>query len=115
METGNGWRDIFRWAAETDKPNEIVPAFVEWLLASPTPERVQQIRDRVGEEGVGIVARGVAERLLGTSATGFHDFERFPARLRGLPEGFLQALFGAQRYQELKDIATTASVIVPFS
>ena len=107
--------DIFRWAAETDKSAEIVPAFVEWLLASPTPERVQQIRDRVGDEGMGIVARGVAERLLGTTATGKHDFERFPSRLNGLPEAFLQALFGPQGYQQLQDIATTASVIVPAS
>ena len=107
--------DIFRWAAETDKPTEVVPAFVEWLLAYPTPERVEQIRDRVGDEGVGIVARGVAERLLGTTANGVRDFEHFPARLRGLSEAFLQALFGAQGHQQLQDIATTASVIVPAS
>lgn len=114
METRDG-RDMFRWAAETDKPSEIVPAFVEWLLASPTPERVQQIRERVSDEGIGIVACGVAEELLGTTPTGEHDFKRFPARLKGLPEDFLQALFGAQGYQRLQDIAITSSVIVPAS
>lgn len=114
METGEK-SDILRWAAQTDKPTEIVPAFVEWLLASPTPERVEQIRDHVGEEGIGIVARDVVERLLGATAPGECDFEHFPARLRGLPESFLQALFGAQGYQRLQDIATTASAIAPSS
>ena len=69
----------------------------------------------MGDEGIGIVALGMAERLLGTNANGEHDFQYFPARLRGLPAGFLQALFGAQGYQRLQDIATTASVIVPVS
>lgn len=104
--------DIFTWASETDNPGEVVPAFVKWLLESPTVERVQQIQGRVGDEGLGVIARGVAEELLASSATGERDFQNLPQRFEGLPEDFLKALFGSH-YHRLQDIAITSKVLFP--
>lgn len=106
--------DIFAWASQAENHSEIVPAFVEWLLASPTPERVQQIRERLGDEGIGIVARGVTEKLMGSTTTADRDLKNFPQRFRELPEDFSKALFGAH-YQRLCDIALTCEVLFPLT
>jgi hypothetical protein len=87
-----------------------LPAFVMWLLASPTPERVQEIRGRVSDEGVGIIARGVLETLLGQTVTSERNFEQFSQRFKELPEAFSKALFGAN-YQRLQDMAVTSDVL----
>jgi len=80
--------DIFAWASQAENHSEIVPAFVEWLLASPTPERVQQIRERLGDEGIGIVARGVTEKLMGSTTTADRDLKTFPNDLENCRKTF---------------------------
>ncbi|MGP8176109.1 MAG: hypothetical protein ACLP7O_16400 [Terracidiphilus sp.] len=101
---------IFYHAVRTNDPSTLPNEFADWLIASPTPERVRELRARLGDEGMGVIQRAVAEKLLGRTPTGEYDFREFADRLENLNEDFRNELFG-QGYQKLRDIATTARVL----
>jgi hypothetical protein len=100
---------IFYRAVQTDNPSMLPSEFADWLIASPTPERVRELRARLGDEGMGAIQRAVAEKLLGRTPTGEYDFRELPDRLENLNEDFRNELFG-HGHQKLRDIATTARV-----
>jgi hypothetical protein len=102
--------NIFYHAARTDNPSTLPDEFADWLMASPTPERVRELRERVGDVGVGVIARAVSEKLLGRTETGEYDLENLGSRLELLPEQFREELFG-KHHQALRDIASTARVL----
>jgi hypothetical protein len=101
---------IFYRAVRTDDPSILASEFADWLIASPTPERVRELRARLGDEGMGVIQRAVMEKLLGRKSTGEYDFREFPDRLENLNEDFRNELFG-QGHQGLRDIATAARVL----
>ncbi len=100
---------IFYRAMRTNDPSTLPNEFADWLLASPTIERVKMLRDRLGDEGFGVVQRAVAERLLGRTEAGEYDFLGFSGRLENLDEGFRDELFGSH-HQRLREIAIAARV-----
>jgi hypothetical protein len=94
----------------TDNPPTQHNEFADWLLASPTTERVSELRAHISDEGVGVVARAVSEKLLGRTEDGQYDFLGFPDRWENLNEDFRQELFGPS-YQGLRDIAITSRAL----
>jgi hypothetical protein len=109
-ETYENPSSIFYHAVRTDNPSTLTDEFADWLMASPTPERVRELRARVGDEGVRVVARAVSEKLLGRTAAGEYDFREFPDRLENLNEDFRNELFG-QGHQRVRDIAIASRVL----
>jgi hypothetical protein len=101
---------IFYHAVRTNDPSTLTDEFADWLLASPTIERVKMLRDRLGAEGFGVIQRAVSERLLGRTETGEYDFRGFPDRLENLDEGFRDELFGSH-HKSLRDVAAAARVM----
>jgi hypothetical protein len=101
---------IFYRAVRSDDPSTLPSEFADWLIASPTPERVRELRARLGDEGMGVIRRAVAEKLLGRTPTGEYDFREFPHRLENLNEDFRNELFG-QGHQKMRDIAIAARVL----
>ena len=94
----------------TDNPPTQPNEFADWLLASPTKERVRELRAHLSDEGVGVVARAVSEKLLGRTEDGQYDFLRFPDRFENLNEEFRQELFGSN-HQGLRDLALTSRAL----
>lgn len=109
-ETYENPSSIFYHAVRTDNPSTLPSEFADWLLASPTTERVKMLRDRLGDEGFGIIQRAVSEKLLGQTETGEFDLRGFPDRLEHLDEGFREELFGPH-HKRYKDIAISARVV----
>ena len=101
---------IFDHAARTDNPSTLLGEFTDWLMASPTPERVRELRERVGDECVGAIARAVMEKLLGRIENGEYDFPGYPDRLENLDEDFRKELFGLG-HQKMRDLAIAARVL----
>jgi hypothetical protein len=106
----DGSSSIFYHAATTDNPSTLPGEFADWLMASPTPERVRELRARIGDEGVGAIARAVMEKLLGRTEDGEYDFLGYPDRLENLNRDFCEELFGSG-HQRLRDIAITSRVL----
>jgi len=102
---------IFYHAATTDNPSTLPSEFADWLMASPTPERVRELRARLGNESMGVIQRAVMEKLLGRTGTGESDYLGFPDRLAVLGEDFRDELFGPEHNQALRDIASTAQAL----
>lgn len=103
---------VFYHAVRTNDPSTLPNEFADWLLASPTIERVKILRDRLGDEGFGVIQRSVSERLLGRAETGEYDFRGFPDRFENLDEGFREELFGSH-HKGLRDIAAAARMVAP--
>lgn len=101
---------IFYHAVRTSDPSTLPNELANWLIASPTPERVRELRARLGDEGMGVIQRAVMEKLLGRTPTGEYDFREFPGRLEKLNEDFRNELFG-QGHQNLRDIAIAARML----
>jgi hypothetical protein len=101
---------IFYRAVRSDDPSMLPGEFADWLIASPTPGRVRELRAHLGDEGMGVVQRAVMERLLGRTSTGENDLREFPDRLENLNEDFRNELFG-QGHQKLRDISIAARML----
>ena len=101
---------IFYRAVRTDDPSMLPSEFADWLIASPTPERVRELRAYLGDDRMGVIQRAVAEKLLGRTSTGEYDYREFPDRLENLSEDFRNELFG-QGHQKLRDIAAAARAL----
>lgn len=110
VDSYGGPSSIFYHAATTDNPSTLPGEFADWLMASPTPERVRELRARVGDEGVGAIARAVMEKLFGRTENGEYDFLGYPDRLENLNEDFRKELFGPGD-QGLQDLAITSRVL----
>jgi len=111
------WRDMketyddpsspFYHAVRTPTPSTLVEG-----VGGPSPEGVAALQKRAGDEGVGIVARGVGEKMLGRTNTGEYDLGNFGARFERTPEGYRQALFGDQ-HDPLQKIGQDYQQIAP--
>jgi hypothetical protein len=82
-------------------------------IGGTSPEAVREMGKRVGDEGLGIVRRGVAERLLGRDETGEYKLDGFGGRLEKMPEENRNSLFGSA-HAPMRDIASAYRDIEPF-
>lgn len=99
----------FYHAVRTPTPSTLTEG-----IGSPTPEGVRGLRKRVGDEGVGIVGRGVGEKLLGRTGTGEYDLKNFGARLERTPEEYRNELFGNGPHEQLQKIGGDYRELQPF-
>jgi hypothetical protein len=82
-------------------------------IGGTSPEALRAMQGRVGDEGMGIVQRGVAENLFGRSPTGEYDLKGFPRRLQQMPEEERTSLFG-ERHEPLLKLAEKQQDIEPY-
>jgi hypothetical protein len=81
-------------------------------IGSQTPEAVRQLMSRAGDEGTGVVRRGVAEKMLGTAAgNDAYNFKTFPRQLSKLPADYAGELYKPEQLSRLKDISSTAQAL----
>ena len=84
-------------------------------VGGPTPEAVKSLRKVTGDEGVGIVQRGVTEKMLGRTEDGQYDLGNFSTKLQRAPEGFRQELYGNDMHEDLQQMAARYRDIEPFA
>jgi hypothetical protein len=99
----------FYHAVRTGTPSTLTEG-----VGGPSPEGVDALRKITGDEGVGIVRRGVGEKLLGRSGTGEFDLKNFGNRLERTPEEYRENLFGSDGHEQLRKIASDYADIEPY-
>jgi hypothetical protein len=96
-------------AVRTPNPSTLVEG-----IGGTSPEAVRALRTRSGPEGVGIVGRGVGEKLLGKNERGEYDLKNFGSRLERMPEDSRNELFGADHHEQLRGIGSRYRELQPF-
>jgi hypothetical protein len=99
----------FYHAVRTPSPSTLVEG-----IGGTSPESVRALRTRSGPEGVGIVGRGVGEKLFGKNAEGEYDLKNFGSRLERMPEDSRNELFGANRHEQMQGIGARYRELQPF-
>ncbi len=81
-------------------------------IGPTTPESIRDLVGRVGDEGTGIMQRGMAEKLLGNApGADAYNFKAFPRQLSNLPQDYARELFGDENLQKLRDISDTSQAL----
>lgn len=82
-------------------------------IGGTSPEALRAMQTRVGDEGMGIVRRGVADKLFGHTPNDEMDLKGFPRRLQQMPEEERTALFD-QQHEPLLRLSEKQQDIEPY-
>ncbi len=96
-------------AVRTDNPDTL-PASLTSGPGKQTVSTLQNLRPRIGEDGVGVLQRHVYENALGSTNDGGYNFKGFGSRLNKLPDDYRAELFG-DKNDRLNDLATTSNLL----
>lgn len=86
------------------------PSSLTETAGGKTPEGVRDFKSRVSPQAVGALQRGVADKLMGTTASGELNTRTFPTALARTPDAYKQELFGP-KLNELNQISNVSQAL----